>query len=91
MVEQIKKAVKDAELVLIGIGEDFGVSEKQLMDEQPEVYADEKLGEQALGYLVSQCRKEEKENAIRYKAYKNLLDLIHDKNYFCNRKRRKNA
>lgn len=83
MVEQIKKAVKDADLVLVGIGEDFGVSEKQIMDEQPEVFADENLGEQALGYLVSQCRKEEKENATRYKAYKNLLDLIHDKNYFC--------
>lgn len=83
MVEQIKKAVEDADLVLVGIGEDFGISEKQIMNERPEVFADETLGEQALGYLVCQCRLQEAGDAARYSAYKNLWNLICDKNYFC--------
>ena len=57
MVEQIKKAVEDADLVLVGIGEDFGISEKQIMNERPEVFADETLGErlEKLGVVVRSC------------------------------------
>ena len=76
MVEQIKKTVEDADLVLVGIGEDFGISEKQIMNERPEVFADETLGEQALGYLVCQCRLQEAGDAARYSAYKNLWNLM---------------
>lgn len=86
MVEQIKKAIEEADLVLVGIGEEFGSSEKQIMAKYQEVFADENLGEQALGYLVGCCRELEKAQsgvAAQSKAYENLLGLIRDKNYFC--------
>ena len=85
MVEQIRAAVETAQLVLVGIGEEFGISEKEIMEKYPEVFADETLSEQALGYLVQACREQEEkeQNGKLHQAYQHLWELIREKNYFC--------
>jgi len=81
IVEKIKQTVQEAEMVLVGFGEEFGLSEKEIMEQHPALFVAEQESEQRLGYLVRQGIQRQDVSEFLC-AYRNICDLIQNKNYF---------
>lgn len=80
-VDLLKEKIETADMVLVGIGESFGYTEKQAF--QSEKYSEfleniKEKTEWALPYFCSKIAEKETEE----KAYLNLAKLLNNKNYF---------
>ncbi len=77
----LNEKISDADMILVGIGEDFGCTEKQIFEKERYCNIFSKIsasGEWMLPYAYSQIMRK----GIEKQAYLNLAGLIKDKNYF---------
>lgn len=79
-------AVRDSEMVLIGVGEEWGVSFEQMMQETAfaenvSKLTDDDMKNRLVPVLQREYLKQIHEEKLQ-KAYDNLVRLIKDKNYF---------
>lgn len=90
MMEQINTAIKEADLVLVGIGEEADTALTILQTVQPysgymEILKEEQEEKWLVSYLFSHFLTHT-EDQRRNRAYKRLAELLRDKNYFIDRK-----
>lgn len=81
IAEKLRQDIEDSEMVLVGIGEEMGISEHEIMNSMPDLFQENMDCEQRLGYLMRQAYQQ----IIGEKyllAYKRLNELIQKKNYF---------
>lgn len=79
-------AVRDAEMVLVGVGEEWGVSFEQMMQdasfaENVSKLTDDDMKNRFVPVLQREYLKQIHEEELK-DAYNNLFELIKDKNYF---------
>lgn len=84
--EKLISSIGEADLVLIGIGEEWGVSFDEMLKEEMffenyEKLTDEREKEALVPFLQREYLKEFHDET-RKRAYENLLQLVSDKNYF---------
>ena len=81
IAEKLRQDIEDSEMVLVGIGEEMGISEHEIMNSMPVLFQENMDFEQRLGYLMRQAYQQI--TGERYLlAYKRLNELIQKKNYF---------
>lgn len=86
MMEQINTVIKEADLVLVGIGEEADTALTILQTVQPysgymEILKEEQEEKWLVSYLFSHFLTHT-EDQRRNRAYKRLAELLRDKNYF---------
>lgn len=84
--EELTASVKDADMVLVGIGEEWGISFEKMMQDPSFVENFQKLPtelekERFVPYLQRAYLKDGPKGELE-KAYENLLCLLRDKDYF---------
>lgn len=84
--EELIEKVKDAECVLIGIGEEFHENFTQIAQHEDLMELLKKIdGDESLGWTIPFMEKlyiEEQKDSETLQAYRNLYELVKDKNYF---------
>lgn len=85
-MEQLKKAIEQADLILVGIGEEFdtGIGSLSRADDYAAVFEEASRKEQAewlIPYFFSRYLRDNVDEMKR-RAYTNLKQLLEDKNYF---------
>lgn len=85
-MEQLKKAIEQADLILVGIGEEFDAKIGSLSqaDSYAAMFAEASRKEQAkwlIPYLFSHYLRDNVDE-LKRRAYTNLQQLLQDKNYF---------
>lgn len=80
-LDDLKEKISDADMVLVGIGEDFGCTEKQIFEnvQYRDVFSRiTENNEWLMPYVYSKIMEKE----VEMKAYRNLAELLKGKNFF---------